>query len=148
MNTLTTLLKNLLGSKTKLPDKNNTKNSNTINPKKSKVDETKTDEISRNPVMDYSDARKDSRIGEELQKLSGRSSIREQQSGGELTEKIEKQKSHADAVKEAYEKGLIDGRNAKIEELYFPNIDDGIPYFRDTVSKESSSNIFSMARDA
>lgn len=119
-----------------------------ITSKKSKENETESDEISRNPVMDNPNARKDSRIGEECQKQSGESGSGEQQSGGELNEQEEKPKSQEDAVKEAYEKGLRDGRNSQIEELYFPKIDDGVPHFRGTVSKEPFSDIFSMARDA
>lgn len=52
-------------------------------------------------------------------------------------------------VEAAYQKGLIDGRNAAIEEKYFPTKDDGIPHFRGRVSRpQPFSDIFSMAREA
>ena len=55
----------------------------------------------------------------------------------------------AKAIEEAYQRGVIDGRNAKIEEEYFPKTNDGIPQFHGSFSKENSfGDIFSMAREA
>lgn len=49
----------------------------------------------------------------------------------------------------AYERGLIDGRNSRIEERYFPKEDDGIPEFHGSPSKEiKTGDIFRIARDA
>lgn len=53
------------------------------------------------------------------------------------------------AIEEAYQKGLIDGRNAQIEEIYYPKEDDGIPVFRGKPSNyRSSGDFFSIAREA
>lgn len=52
-------------------------------------------------------------------------------------------------TEEAYRRGLIDGRNSKIEEIYFPCREDGVPQFRGSNSREISvSDIFSVARNA
>lgn len=54
-----------------------------------------------------------------------------------------------ETVEEAYRRGLIDGRNEQIEELYFPKLNDGIPHFRGSPSKcRPVGDIFSMAREA
>lgn len=54
-----------------------------------------------------------------------------------------------DLIKEAYEKGVIDGRNSKIEETFFPKGNDGIPHFHGAPSTLSPiGDIFSMAREA
>ncbi|MCH5237756.1 MAG: hypothetical protein J1E95_08160 [Muribaculaceae bacterium] len=52
------------------------------------------------------------------------------------------------AKEEAYREGEIAGRNSKIEEKYFPSADDGIPHFRGMKEKQSSTGIFSLARNA
>ena len=52
-------------------------------------------------------------------------------------------------AEEAYQRGVIDGRNSRIEEMYFPKIEDGIPHFRGNPSKANPmGDIFSMAREA
>lgn len=52
-------------------------------------------------------------------------------------------------IEEAYRKGLIDGKNARIEERFFPKNDDGIPNFRGRPQLPPPlSDIFSMAREA
>lgn len=52
-------------------------------------------------------------------------------------------------LEESYRKGLIDGRNEKIEETYFPLSDDGIPQFRGRPSRNlQAADFFSMAREA
>ena len=52
-------------------------------------------------------------------------------------------------LREAYARGVKDGRNMKIEEEYFPNSDDNIPHFHGNPSPASPfSDIFSMAREA
>lgn len=50
----------------------------------------------------------------------------------------------------AFKEGEIAGRNAKIEERYFPSNDDGLPHLRGSVRKRSGNDgdIFSMARNA
>ena len=53
------------------------------------------------------------------------------------------------SFEEAYEQGLIDGRNSVIEETYFPKGDDGVPHFRGNPSlADPMGDIFSMAREA
>lgn len=53
------------------------------------------------------------------------------------------------AIEEAYQKGLKDGRNARIEERYFPKENDGVPHFRGGAVKiPSGGDIFSIAREA
>ena len=48
-----------------------------------------------------------------------------------------------------YQRGFIDGRNQKIEEMFFPKYDDGVPHFRGTPTPQSPSiDIFSLAREA
>lgn len=54
-----------------------------------------------------------------------------------------------DGIETAYAKGYKDGRNATIEERYFPKTDDGIPVFRGKPEKRNlNPDIFSMAREA
>lgn len=54
-----------------------------------------------------------------------------------------------EARREAYRRGVIDGRNQRIEEIYFRKVEDGVPHFNGDMSKSrSKSNIFSMAREA
>ena len=51
-------------------------------------------------------------------------------------------------IREAYEKGVMDGRNQQIEEKFFPKY-DGIPQFRGAPSlRNTSDDIFSIAREA
>ena len=69
----------------------------------------------------------------------------------EVTTEIAAQpdKSDSAAVDEAYQKGFIDGKNAQIEEKYFPKSNDGLPHFRGRQSKPNyTADIFSMAREA
>ena len=61
---------------------------------------------------------------------------------------LEETKETQDSASEAYQQGLIDGRNQRIEEIYFPKEDDGIPHFRGNASKARPASIFSMAREA
>lgn len=49
----------------------------------------------------------------------------------------------------AYEEGELAGRNARIEEEYFPSADDGLPKFTGIKSSTTlRDDIFSIARDA
>lgn len=49
----------------------------------------------------------------------------------------------------AYRKGELAGRNAKIEEKYFPKEDDGLPRFRGLENEtDKGSDIFSVAKEA
>lgn len=60
-----------------------------------------------------------------------------------IREYIDKEK------KDAYKEGVAAGRNAKIEEEYFPTVDDGIPSFRDAKPKSKPNNsIFTIARES
>lgn len=53
------------------------------------------------------------------------------------------------ALKEAYERGVKDGRNSKIEEMFFMGKDDGIPEFHGYPRQQTPlSDIFSIAREA
>ena len=53
------------------------------------------------------------------------------------------------AIAEAYQRGLIDGRNAQIEERYFPKKDDGIPHFHGSPSNGVTvGDFFRMAKGA
>lgn len=46
----------------------------------------------------------------------------------------------------AYREGEVAGRNAKIEEEYFPTLDDGVPHFNGAVNRGAGKDdIFSMA---
>ena len=53
----------------------------------------------------------------------------------------------SEELAEAYERGLRDGRNSKIEETYFPTCDDGVPVFNGDISNpKSASDFFSIAK--
>lgn len=59
------------------------------------------------------------------------------------------QTTHESALKAAYERGVKDGRNAQIEERYFPRQDDGVPHFHGNPTKAgTTSTLFSIAREA
>ena len=52
------------------------------------------------------------------------------------------------AAAEAYKEGEIAGRNAQIEERYFPKTEDGLPHFRGMKERHNDTGIFSLARNA
>ena len=52
------------------------------------------------------------------------------------------------AVADAYKEGELAGRNAKIEEKYFPKADDGLPHFNGLKEHRQSTGIFNLARNA
>ena len=55
----------------------------------------------------------------------------------------------SEELAEAYERGLRDVRNSKIEETYFPTCDDGVPVFNGDISNpKSPSDFFSIAKKA
>lgn len=69
--------------------------------------------------------------------------------GLETEEKTLSRKDLEEAVKKAYNEGLVDGRNQTIEERYFPKKEDALPNFRGTPPKNRSfGGIFSIAREA
>lgn len=64
---------------------------------------------------------------------------------GEMATKSER--NYEKEIADAYQKGLIDGRNQKIEETYFPKNDDGVPHFHGCSNPYSPvSDIFNIAR--
>ena len=58
--------------------------------------------------------------------------------------------NYDNAKEEAYKEGEKAGRNARIEEEYFPTVEDGIPQFNGMIknSHQKRDDIFSIARDA
>lgn len=75
------------------------------------------------------------------------------ESSPEIEDKTSKENTRQEdfnkAIEEAYQRGLIDGRNAQIEEIYYPKEDDGIPVFRGKPSNyRSTGDFFSIAREA
>lgn len=103
-----------------------------INPLNFQKDETESDEIPGDPKLDNSTAREIARTDEELR-----------------TERDGSGERPGITVEEAYQKGVTDGRNAKIEDLFFPESATSIPHFRGNASKiVSAADFFSMAREA
>lgn len=158
MKTLKALLKELLSKvSNQNPDSHNQPNSLTQNQNQN---ETETNESARNPQLDNSSPGKDPRIDQGDQKTGDTARATGTESGTTLTtpeknhqatdNQLDKTpQSHEEALREAYRKGEIAGRNAQIEEKYFPKTDDGIPAFRGRPSRGvSSTDIFSMAREA
>lgn len=116
---------------------------------KTNSDEKETDETDRNPELDNSLAQEtcgnlssEERTGESEPRPGGINRGINPLELPEVKEAIKK------ATEEAYLKGEIAGRNSRIEEVYFPTKDDGVPHFRGYVSRKPSSDIFSMAREA
>ena len=158
MKTLKALLKELLSKgSNQNPDSHNQPNSSTQNQNQN---ETETNESARNPQLDNPSPGKDSRLDQGDQKSGDTAGATGAESGTTLTtpeknpqatdNQLDKTpQSHEEALKEAYRKGEIAGRNAQIEEKYFPKTDDGVPQFRGRASKQAvSSDIFTMARNA
>ena len=150
--------------RTETVDGDKTENDNT-NPKNQNENETETDEIPRHPQLDYPGARQSAgnnqgESGEETrptgERPDGERAIGDQPSGVNTQESETSQEEppiskeeYERAVKEAFEKGVIEGRNQQIEEKYFPKEEDGIPHFHGVSSKTlPGSDIFSMARSA
>lgn len=151
MKTLKTLLKELL-SKSNSPESNqepeNKSNSLTQNQNQN---ETETDETARNPVVDCPFAGEGDRTDPKCPENKAGEPGEPGGDSGVTTEDPQhtSDASHQEAIKEAYRQGEIAGRNAQIEEKYFPKTDDGIPHFRGRPSRHiSSADIFSMAREA
>lgn len=84
----------------------------------------------------------------EREGCGGRTDTGEPENGGETISPDDPELKKA--IEEAYRKGVIEGRNAQIEEKYFPMTDDGIPRLRSgrPLKKRSSDNIFALAREA
>ena len=147
MKTLKTLFRQLLYGEKEKEHEAPLEINNPINsPIKSYNDERETDEIPGNPNLDSPIPPETSSTVEELQSFrqsgdpGGES---ERKSGGEPGIEFDSQ------LREAFEKGVIEGRNQRIEELFFQNHDDGIPAFRGAVFPQSpGSDIFSLAREA
>ena len=116
---------------------------------KTNSNETETAETPRHPRVDNPDAWQNPRNNEEIgSTISGgviaSQSPAEPAIGNKANEVSEDSTGLSD-----YERGRIDGRNERIEEIYFPKTDDGIPHFRGRPAKPSSGpDIFSMAREA
>ena len=104
--------------------------------------ERETDEVLGHPGMDNSDARENPRISEEFQATAA--------SGVTGSDSSNEEKPDTDRlIREAYEKGLIDGRNSKIEEVHFPTTDDGVPRFNGAApSSLDYDSIFTLALEA
>ena len=152
MKSLNTLLKSILKGKNSPkrinPDENpGSDNQPNLSTLKQNQDERETDENSRCTGLDNSDAGKDSRTDEKCQTADSSDGAGNYANRESL--KDNSSSVRQETVEEAYRRGLIDGRNSKIEELYFPNLDDGIPHFRGCPSNEiKSDDIFSVAREA
>lgn len=158
MKTIKTLLKQLLSGSNQNDADENTQNSLTQN---SNPNETENDENPGTTRVDNPDARQSD--GADKEELSpepsnpsepGSRGDESRRDAGE-SEKLTQQNPEKEeetvqaAIQKAYNQGVIDGRNAHIEEKYFPKTDDGIPSFHGRrVTPSSSSDIFSMAREA
>ena len=125
-----------------------------INPLKPQEHETETDEISGDPGLDNSALRENPRTAEEPAQQPEPGTPDGSESGTTELEKdistpgISEEEFNA-AVADAYKRGFLDGKNASIEEKYFPKTDDGIPAFRGRPSTAVlAGDIFSMAREA
>lgn len=132
----------------------------TLLTQKNERNETETDEGAGNPGMDHTIAGQTAGNAEKRREPHGGKGV-DIEKGGELSgvsvespKEIPERKRNRDheiekALKEAYEQGFIEGKNAQIEEKYFPMKEDGIPAFRGCPSPASPANsIFSMAREA
>lgn len=107
---------------------------NSLTLKNQTQNETENHEDPGFPGMDNPDVGQNSRDAEEQQ----REQDRQQQ-----------EREMRDALKKAFDDGVKAGRNSKIEELYFPKGEDGIPVFHGNASKlDCESDIFSLAREA
>ena len=123
-------------------------NLNILSTLKKEKHETEDHEMAGVPGVDHttdrklpSENQKDSDASEQAGKTGG-------ESGGTAGDVKEGEKE-ANAKPLTYEQGLIDGRNSKIEEIYFPREDDGIPRFRGFSPKQRQTpDIFSVAREA
>ena len=51
-------------------------------------------------------------------------------------------------IEEAYKRGVLDGRNARIKEEFFPNNDDGVPALNGAPAFCPQNDIFSLASQA
>ena len=121
-----------------------------INPLNSNNNETENHEMDRDSGMaDPADPK----ISGDFQRPGNESGESEETDRGE-SQPVESKGEETTAdmavkIREAYEKGLIDGRNSRIEEVYFPKENDGVPVFHGSNRKSTpSTDIFSMAREA
>lgn len=108
---------------------------------KTQNNETETDENRGNPVVDNSSSGENHGTDQEFKEPTDRGT-------GQRGVRPEDTSEFQEAVKRAFEEGVKAGRNAKIEETYFPKQDDGIPHFRGTTPSAPSNDIFSLAREA
>ena len=117
-----------------------------INPKNSE-NETETDEISRNHDLAASlpsETHRESE-GHEEPAATAEDGVSQR---GDLPKEDDRQLRELELA-EAYRRGVIDGRNARIEEIHFPKAPESIPAFRGRPTPRlSSGDIFSMAREA
>lgn len=150
-------------SEVKPSDNNINKNSNNL-----KTNETETNENSGDNRVDPSCAPK---VTTSVQEEPGDSGEPRQESGGnsggesgivprneeprgrELKVDVQtssplKDEEIEKRIREAFEKGIVEGRNQQIEEKFFPKY-DGIPEFRGASSfRTNFDDIFSIAREA
>ena len=129
-------------SEQEIKTKAETSNNNHL---KNRSDETENVESARNSELDNPDVGENPGNREKLEESEGGSGNGEAESGG-LSRETDNGRELEIAA--AYEKGVIDGRNQKIMELYFPDMEDGIPRFRGSASSDLTTGIFSLAREA
>lgn len=143
--------------------KNADESNNTINSlSKNSQDETEIHEDDRNPNLDSApdqetahDADKQESGGSQLSgndngnDTGGKSRQVEPDKGEKKAEpeKISKSLTPQD-LENAYQKGLIEGRNRKIETIFFSD-KEKVPHFKSSaLSLSPSADIFSLAREA
>ena len=108
----------------------NNESINIINSQNQDEDETKNHEVAGDNIVAHPDNQESDR------------KIETEQSSG-VNHDLEKE------IEKAYNRGLIDGRNARIEETFFPKKAESVPAFRGTPRNSMpSSDIFSVAREA
>lgn len=129
--------------------RNEDETENQFNNQQNDSDERETDEIPRDPELDNPAAQETHRPAEKRQPMSGEPGEGTGESGEREPGNVITREMFDKAVKEAFLKGEITGRNAAIAEKYFPDTDDGIPSFHGALPKAlSESNFFSIAREA
>ena len=133
MKTLKQLLKKLLSN---YSNSNNSQN------------ETETHENDRDPDMVSPPSQENGGDAEkqkpEISGLSGNLGQPEPDDSGDHSGK----RGIEAALEEAYQRGVIDGRNQKIDAVYFSD-KENVPHLRGSAYPQSpSSDIFSMARNA
>lgn len=150
MKTIKQLLKQLLYSQ----NRDSNVSEEIINPNVSQLNsnqnEAETNEISRNPGLDpapAAQAHEDAAQDDQSAGGSGRAGNRVSpvEPEASLEERLYTKKD----LEEAFQKGVVEGCNRKIESLFFREDKDEVPAFRGSLSSDSpASDIFSLARKA